>query len=129
MSRFTKRLLAMIALVGGAGLTGREVLWRIDHVPAGPDAVTLAGIVFETSLLPERSEAPYGVGVFARPSWNPLRSLDSTLVLAAYCGKDFALRGASDAALEITCSLQEGPPKLLVNSFGGVPIRLQRASG
>jgi hypothetical protein len=119
----------MIALVGGAVLTGREVLWRIDHVPAGPTAVTLAGIVFETYLLPERSEAPYGVGVFARPSWNPLRSLVGTLVFAAYCGKDFALKAASDAALEITCSLQEGPPKLLLNSFGGVPIRLQSASG
>lgn len=129
MSRFTKWLLAVIALVGGAVLTGREVLWRIDHVPAGPAAVTLAGIVFETYLLPERSKAPYGVGVFARTSWVPLRSLDGTLVFAAYCGKDFALKGASDAALEITCSLQEGPPKLLVNSFGGVPIRLQSPSG
>lgn len=129
MSRFTKWFLAMIALVGGAVLTGREVLWRIDHVPAGPAAVTLAGIVFETYLLPKRSEAPYGVGVFARPPWNPLRSLDGTLVFAAYCGKNFALKGTSDAALEITCPLQEGPPKLLVNSFGGVPIRLQSTSG
>jgi hypothetical protein len=50
-------------------------------------------------------------------------------VFAAYCGKDFALEGTSDAALEITCSLQEGPPKLLLKSFGGVPIRLQSASG
>lgn len=129
MSRITRWLLGVIVLVGAAVLTGREILWRIDHVPAGPVAVTLSGIVFETYLLPERSEAPYGVGVFARPSWNPLRSLDSTLVFAAYCGKDSALRAASDAALEITCSLQEGPPKLLVTSFGGVPIRLQSASG
>jgi hypothetical protein len=127
--RFTKWLLAVIVLVGAAVLAGREVLWRIDHVPAGPTAVTLAGIVFETYLLPERSEAPYGVGVFARHFWNPLRSLDGTLVFAAYCGKDFALKGASDAALEITCSLREGPPKLLVKSFAGVPVRLQGASG
>lgn len=129
MSRIAKWLLGVTVLVGAAALAGREVLWRIDHVPAGPVAVTLAGIVFETYLLPERSEAPYGIGVFARPSWNPLRSLDRTLVFAAYCGKDFALRATSDAALEITCSLREGPPKLLVKSFGGVPIRLQSASG
>lgn len=129
MSRFKKWFLAVIVLLGAAVLTGREVLWRIDHVPAGPTAVTLAGIVFETYLLPERSEAPYGVGVFARPLWNPLHSLDSTLVFAAYCGKDFALKGATDAALEITCSLQGGPPKLFVKSFAGVPLRLQGASG
>jgi len=129
VSRFTKWFLAAIVLVVAIVLTGREVLWRIDHVPAGPATVTLAGIVFETYLLPERSEAPYGVGVFARPSWNPLRSLDGTLVFAAYCGKDFALKGATDAALEITCSLQDGPPKLLVKSFAGVPVRLHGATG
>jgi hypothetical protein len=129
VSRITKWFLAVIVSAGAAVLTSREVLWRIDHVPAGPTAVTLAGIVFETYLLPERSAAPYGVGVFARRSWNPLRSVDSTLVFAAYCGKDFALSGASDAVLEITCSLQEGPPKLLVKSFAGVLIRLHSASG
>jgi len=129
VSRITKWLLGVSVLIGAGVLTGREALWRIDHVPAGPGAVTLAGTVFEPYLLPERSAAPYGVGVFARPSWNPLRSLDGTLVFAAYCGRDFALRDASDAALEITCSMQEGPPKLLVKSFAGVPVRLQGASG
>jgi hypothetical protein len=129
VSQFTKWFLAVIVSVSAAVLTAREVLWRIDHVPAGPGAVTLAGTVFEPYLLPERSAAPYGVGVFARPSWNPLRSLDSTLIFAAYCGKEFALRSASDAALEITCSRQEGVPKLLLKSFAGVPVRLQGASG
>lgn len=129
MTRFKKWLIAVMIVVGATVLTGREVLWRIDHVPAGPTSVTLAGVVFETYLLPERSEAPYGVGVFARSSWNPLRSLDSTLVFAAYCGKDFALRSASNGDFEIVCSLQEGPPRLLARSFAGVPIRLLGVSG
>ena len=121
-------LLAVVLVVGATVLTGREALWRIDHIPAGPSAVTIAGIVFETRLLPERSIVPYGVGVFARKAWNPLRSLDTTLVFAASCGKELALSRASDGALEIVCTPQEGPPKLHVRSFAGVPVRLRDAA-
>ena len=110
-------------------LTGREALWRINHIPAGPSAVTIAGIVFETRLLPERSLVPYGVGVFARRAWNPLGSLDSTLVFAAYCERELALSRSSDGALEIVCTPREGPPKLHVKSFAGVPVRLRDAAG
>ena len=116
-------------VVGATVLTGREALWRIDHIPAGPSAVTIAGIVFETRLLPERSIVPYGDGVFARRAWNPLRRLDSTLVVAAYCGKELALLRASDGALEIVCTPKEGRPKLHVKSFAGVPVRLRDAAG
>ena len=113
-------------IVLGAGvLSGREALWRIDRVPVSLASVTTAGITFEARLLPERSIVPYGVGVFARRSWNPLRSLDSTLIFAAYCGKELALLRASDGALEIVCAPQEGPPKLHLRSFAGVPVRLR----
>ncbi len=128
MARPGRWLLAVVIVVAATVLAGREALWRIDHIPAGPSSVTIAGIVFETRLLPERSIVPYGVGVFARRSWNPLRSLDSMLVFAAYCGKELALLRANDGALEIVCTPQEGPPKLHLKSFAGVPVRLRDAA-
>jgi hypothetical protein len=97
-----------VLVFGATLLTGYEAPWRKDHIPAGLGAVTIAGIAFETRMLPERSIVPYGVAVFARRAWNPLRSLDSTLVFAAECGKELALNRSSDGALEIVCMPRRG---------------------
>ena len=121
-------LLAVIALLAA----GREWLWRSNNRVLKASAVSPSGnFVAEGYLLDEgggatygRGPTPYGVGVYMRRTYLPLKFLDSTLIFASYCGPELHLRWSSSEELVIQCAAAQ-KPDFLLDSYGSVKINYQ----
>jgi hypothetical protein len=73
--------------------------------------------------MPERSEVPYGSGVFLRARWAALQSVQAELAVAAYCGA-VVVHWLSDQRLSIHCELLEGEPHIPGAVLNGTSIEV-----
>jgi|SRR5581483_7741724 len=124
----THIVVGMVVLLA-AWLSLRELHWHLEHSalmaiahsPAG-DATAEAYSLDEGGGQPYgRGPAPYGVGVYVRKSYLPLKSFGATLVFASYCGPDVELHWLRPEELRIECASEEAP-KLLLASHDGLRI-------
>lgn len=82
-----------------------EVFWRMEHVEAGLPVPSPSGnVVAQHYYLPEGGVVPYGNGVYLHRTWQPFRSIGSTLVFAGNCGASLEVVWMSERELEIRCS-------------------------
>lgn len=102
----------ILMLAGAVALLVVEVTWRVEHSLVERDASSQSNSqVAEVRFMPEGSATPYGIGVFLRPSWAVLHSMQATLVFSGYCGEVKA-RWPSAQRLTISCEFLEGEPHL-----------------
>ena len=115
-------LIATLVLASAIVVT--EAHWRIEHALVQPSLTATAGSqVADVRVMPEGSSTPYGIGVFLRPAWSVLHSLQSTLVFSAYCGQVEAVF-ADVQQLRIRCDLLEGEPVLHASVVNGTTIEV-----
>lgn len=112
------RLLAIVVvLLAISGVGVAELLWRLDHPLLQPSATSPSGSqVADARSMPEGSAVPYGSGVFLRPKFAVLLSMQAELAFAAYCGT-LTSQWPSEQRLNIDCELLEGEP--FVPAFAG----------
>ena len=121
-----KALAFLLVVAAIALLAGWEILWRLDHSPAGAVVTSTDGrFVAQERSLPEGSELPYGHGVFVRRSGLPFWAA-SKLAFAAYCRPEVRLAWAPEQQLNVICVVAEGsvlslsaPAGITVNHVGG----------
>jgi hypothetical protein len=126
-----KRVWIVILAVGlpVSWIALREWSWHLDNpVLEASAASPFRNLVAEAYVLNEgggqqygRGPAPYGVGVYLRNGFLPLKSFGSTLVFASYCGPEVHLAWPNEHELSIACRGQEAP-KLLLASHKGVKV-------
>ena len=113
---------AIVLLLLAVGV--REAAWRVDHPLTNlPLAAPGGGKVAEIRFLTEGSAVPYGRGVFLRPSWHPLASLQSELAFAGYCGK-LTADWPAPRRLSVNCELLAGEPVLPGPVIDGVAVEV-----
>ena len=99
-------LLLVVAVV--VVLAAWEALWRLDHSLAGNSIASPTGdYVAQERSLPERSELPYGRGIFVRRAGVPLW-VTSKLVFAGYCKPKMRLAWPTAKQLAVGCVVVEG---------------------
>jgi hypothetical protein len=126
-----KRVWIFVLAVGllGGWIALREWSWHLENpVLAASVASPSTRLVAEAYLLNQggghqygRGPAPYGIGVYLRNGFLPLKSFGSTLVFASYCGPEVHLAWPNEHELSIACPGEEAP-RLLLPSHEGVKV-------
>lgn len=112
---------ALLALLGAGAV---EVMWRIEHPILQSSAPSPDGSqVGEVRSMPEGSAMPYGIGVFLRPKFAVLLSVQSELAFAAYCGT-LTTQWAREQQLTVDCELLEGTPFVPGPVVGGTAVQV-----
>ncbi|WP_345294898.1 hypothetical protein [Luteimonas vadosa] len=103
-----KILASLLVVVAALALVAWEALWRLEHLPAKrPVASPTGDYVAQQRSLPERSDLPYGQGIFVRHHGLPLWAT-SKLVFAGYCKPGIRLAWPSAKQLTVSCVVAEG---------------------
>jgi hypothetical protein len=106
------------------GLGAQEALWRFDHPLEGAQKHSpSASRSLEVRAMPEGSQMPYGVGVFVQSRWAVLRSVQSELAFAGYCGSIKA-EWPAEQYISLHCELREGQPYAVPSVSGGTEVRV-----